>query len=1347
MYKSINKILLSLVLFCVGDSLCMAQLVGPDGKPTNPVTAVAKVESKEFSSISDAFQAVNVGTADPVTINLLLGVTLKEATSLVVSKNITFRLNGKQLTGSSRITATVTDSKTLVLKEGILSGNLVWEGNGKLFAGADMDLSVLTVTRDAVKLYRVLVKLPAGYGTVKDAYYGSGGVTTFAQSGDIICCWLPLYTAAQNITLSDDGGKRYIVSGVVATAHAATPIEATLNVAPDMDIAEVTKTGETTPTKYRTLKEAFSALEATTGKIKLRSDASFSESLPIRKAVELDLNGKILSASYGAAFVAENSGNLHVKNGVLSGTLEIKGDVIIDQSVTIAGTNVIDGIGKNAVYRVRLTLPSSEQGRSLSFTYGAKVAVTIPRILTENSVTTAYVWLPAESTARSFTLKATGSPDEVIVKSNVTINANHDNYIDLTVGDMVARLIVMGSTSSERLFPSFHDALVAAASVSGNCKIELLTNVSLNGTVGHAHTLGGNRLVTIDLNGYNLTGENCWLQATELNSAYIITDSRKTGSLTGQLQIDGNVYITEDITASKIGEVVRQSATGTPLYRLMASISTPDALTDGFVTYKLDGSGTSASCYMKNKKISLFLPSGNNEHTLTVEIGVKTYSVSNIVIQASHSNVATLRLPTEVAKIDGVATYSTLAAALTAAGLQQQGDVTIELLNQASLSAKHSISKKITIDLKDFALTMEGTNSEWNVTSGGSLYIKSSTKAATIRGDFAVSEAVCISADVGISGSVKKGTTDVYRTRFYLPAGTKAAEYTFNSQTGSLIFPGETRMDGRAVGYAFLQVESGYNDLTVKITNPAGSAKDTYQLKQVFLQAFHNNQFNMEAGEHVVKISNTEYTLFSAALAVANQSGGTIELLRDLSLSGIHTIANDVTIDLNGYTLNTTDDAYFSIAGDKSLVIKDSNTSTPGSLYGIFRMQGGALFVSPDVKIAGTVVCEGEELYRCLGTGIGASYTGTTRYDSHTIAIQNSTACFWLLPVTVEQDLTFRADGKDYEITLQPSLPNHNNRVQGYPVVKVTGNTIWSDNTYEGYNIYLTAGSKLEIAAGAGIKNFHRVVMEKGAEIVCNMSILATAGITYRHEFEKEKTWEAFSLPYHARLVRKMSDDGLKEVRPYQMDGTGGDFWLKTIAPEGRFDYVTEERIVANTGYIIAVPRELTSLDNSSVRIDFVSPTEQFLNRKVAALPEPKAGEFMQTASGILCKMKLERPFYKLSDDGTEYTRVDATAAQPFEILPFTSFLLSDSKTQATYSTLRMGSLPTAVETSLLPNLTMRVTGLTGGVRVESEGEAILEVYTLMGRPVCFKKISVGITFLPLQPGLYIVNREKVVVR
>lgn len=1344
MYKSINKILISLALFCAGITPCMAQLVGPDDKPIPPTAAVAKIGSTEYTSIAAAFQAANSGAADAVTINLLLGVTLKEATPLAVSKSITFRLHGKQLTCPVGLIATVANGKTFALKDGTLSGSLVWEGDGKLFAGADADLSALMVTRAAVKLYRVLVKLPAGYGTVKDLYYGSSGVTTFSQSGDILCCWLPLYTAAQNMTLSDDGGNRYVVSGVVSTAHATTPLDATLNVTPDMDIAEVTKIGETIPTKYRTLKAAFEALKTTGGTVKLRSDASFAESLPVSQAVSFDLNGKILSASYGAAFVADRAGNLRISTGVLSGTLEIRGDVIADQSVTMAGANVIDGVGKNAVYRVRLTLPATVAGKNLRFTYGTKVGVVIPRVLTENGETTAYVWLPAESTAQTFMLKVAGTtPDTEIVKNNVTINTNHDNHIDLTIGDNVAKLIV-GSTSIETSYSSFHDVLEAAAQVSGSCRIELLANVSLTGTSGHAHRLEANQLVTIDLNGHNLTGENCWLEATNTNSAYIITDSRKTGSLTGQLRIEGNVYITEEIAASKIGQIVGQSATQTQLYRLMAGIVAQDLLTDGFVAYQLDGINTSTSCYMKDKKICLFLPSGYNQHTLDVTASSKTYSASNILISASHSNVATLRLPAEVAKI-GATTYATLAEALTAAGQQAGAVVTIELLNQASLSGKHTISKNLTIDLKEFTLKMEGADCEWAVNNGSSLYIKSSLKTASIQGDFTVSEDVCISADVAISGSVKKGTEQVYRTRFYLPTGTTAATYTFNLQTGSLIFPGETRPGGQAVGYAFLKVESGYNNLKAEKTAPSGG-QSTYQLKQVFLQAFHNNQFDMEAGDDVVSVNGTKYTLFSAALAVANNSGGTIELLRDLSLSGAHSITNDVTIDLKGFTLNTTDDAYFNIADSKTLVIKDSNTP-PGSLYGILRMQGGALFVAPEVKIAGTVVREGEELYRYLATGIG-TYTGTTTYgSSHTAAIQNGTACFWLPPVTVEHDLAFQAGSKSYEVTLQPALPNHNNRVQAYPVVRVDNGTTWSDATYKGYNVYLTAGARLEIADGSGVTNLHRVVMEKGAEIVCNKAVLATAGITYRHEFVRENTWEAFSLPYHARLVRMTSNAELKEVRPYQIDGTGGDFWLKTIAPEGRFDYVTEERIMANTGYIIAVPDELTSQSDNSVRIDFVSPTEQFLNRKAAVIPEPKAGEFVQTASGMLCKMKLERPFYKLSTDGTEYTRVDATTVSPSEILPFTSFLLSDTKTLSVYSTLRMGNLPTAVDTPLLPDLTVRVTGLTGGVRIESKGEATLQVYTLMGRAVCLKKISAGTTFLPLQPGLYIVNREKVVVR
>jgi hypothetical protein len=331
-------------------------------------------------------------------------------------------------------------------------------------------------------------------------------------------------------------------------------------------------------------------------------------------------------------------------------------------------------------------------------------------------------------------------------------------------------------------------------------------------------------------------------------------------------------------------------------------------------------------------------------------------------------------------------------------------------------------------------------------------------------------------------------------------------------------------------------------------------------------------------------------------------------------------------------------------------------------------------------------------------------------------------------------------------VTLLPALPVHTLRYRAYPLVEVSGKNTWTDATYKDCNVYLKAGALLTIAPGAKVETLHRVTMENDTEIECAEAVLAEAGITYRRNFSKERIWEAFSLPFHARLIRSLYKGEVDaELRPYQADGTGGDFWLKTISGKGEFSYVTEEQVVANTGYIIAVPENLTV--SNDIRIEFVSSDRQYLNRSAIPLPVPEAGTFVQVAPGTLRKVKMDRPFYQLSTNGIEYARVDASATAPMSVSPFSSFLLSDARTMAANSVFRMSSLPTSTGEVPLPDLSVRVYGQTGGICLVSDKKQLLRIYSLSGTLVWQRTVEEGSSFVPLSVGFYVVNREKVMVR
>ena len=162
--------------------------------------------------------------------------------------------------------------------------------------------------------------------------------------------------------------------------------------------------------------------------------------------------------------------------------------------------------------------------------------------------------------------------------------------------------------------------------------------------------------------------------------------------------------------------------------------------------------------------------------------------------------------------------------------------------------------------------------------------------------------------------------------------------------------------------------------------------------------------------------------------------------------------------------------------------------------------------------------------------------------------------------------------------------------------------------------------------------------------------------------------------------------------------------------------------------------------------ISFVSSPNQYLNRKPLEVAKPSDNEFRQQTTGVLYAYRLSVPFYRLNADGTEYIRQQASAANPVEIPPFSSYLLTDERTLATHASLRMAGLPTANETLLPVSGKLQVQGGRGGIRVHATTATPLYIYTYNGRLYRMIRVPAGETFLPLAGGLYLVNREEVFV-
>lgn len=1341
MYRQIIRLLTTVLLLIAALHPCRAQWVDPDDGP-DLNWKVAKMDGMEYTSLAEAFEAV---TADGKEITLLIGIIQDAAGVLAVDYTTTLDLGTYQLTGASGTEFGIATGKMLAVKNGTLSGSFILKGDGNLFAGTDVSMKGVGVTGGTPlqNLYRVLVELPGGEaaGTVSGVTYGNTRTTRWARQGNRLCLWLPHSMAALRVTFTytpagSASSQIYATAPLTVTQHAENAAGSEKSDDVVANVAEATQ-GATTTT-HLTLEGAFKALTAE-GTIRLLANTSLKEKVQTVADTEFSLNNWELTASASAGFTVDAGKRLRVKSGNLAGSFTVEGDVVADRTVQL--TAAVMKAGKQ-VYRTRLVLPDGTiDGTPLTYTYGAD-ADEPAKALIEGVTSVAYLWLPAHVASRFFlTIGGTN-----LLKDNVVIQANHDNNIDLHTGD--SEVVLYSATETPGTDPgtfyaTFHEGLEAAGKMDGS-QLWLQRDVSLSGETDHSHKGDANVKTELHLDGHTLTGENCMLDASESGACLSICDAdRGTGRITGTFRIKGNIYIGKDVAAANIGMVLSESKM--QLYRVLVTLNTT-ADVDGPATYSL-GTAADVACYIKDKVACLWLPASVQPETLTLVADGNSYTAGGVQVIASHGNTVVVNEPAVVARI-GTTPYTSLAAAFAAA---TDGDeIVLQQSTKLATSVTIADGTELKLDLEDYTLEMPAATG-FTTTGTGTLDIYSSTEKGSLSGNFSVTAGVCAESSVSLPGMVTLSNQTVYRTAFFLPAGANNGTWSYNAQSGTLFFPGKTNTTGQAVAYGWLEVEGGTHDLTANLTGTVGK---TCTLTDILIQATHNNRFDMEAGSNVAKVGTQYYPSFASALAAVQAAGGgTIQLVADQALRGVQKIDENVVVDMNGKRLSTTADAAFDVSAATTLKINDQGGSADkGFLYGTLLLNG-RVYISDEVKLSGTIVRDGKEVYRLTVEGLPSAASldevvckRVAGGEQQKVLLYEGGACLWLPAITVEEDLQLTVNGEVYETTLIPSLPDHNTNQKAYRLVSIDADATWGDAMNKDCNVVVAPGKTLIIEAGSGLNTLHRLTLGNGSQLKCDDPVVATAGIVYRRTFAVEERWEGFSLPYEPRSITAIIDGRPVALSPYLISGTGGHFWLRTLAGDDSFQYVAEERVEANKGYIIAVPEGLTTHSDPDMAVLFVSPPNQFLNRRPLAPEKPAQSEYRQQSTGVLYTHTLDLPFYQLNAVGTEYERQMASTGSTMEVPPFSSYLLTDDRTVATHATLRMAGLPTGNETPVPVADRLRISGGKGCVWITTTTETLIRVCTLDGRLHRVESVPAGTTRLPLAAGLYIVDRTKIYV-
>lgn len=1253
----------------------------------------------------------------------------------------TLHLDDHSLTASnSKLDASAAGAVFIVRSDrgtGRITGNLRIVGD-RVYIGKEMiggNIGVVQQGDTPTQLYRLLATVETDQKPAAGIYpftWGERSGTCYLEN-DIACLWLPIGQGDATIKI---GEVEYRAKDVaISGTHSNT---ATLR-KPGI-VAQIGSAS------YSSLQEAFKAA-GNKDEITLTNGTTLAQDIQLTSGLNLSLNlkGQQLACSGKASFTG--SGNLRIYNGEVNGTLQVSPGVTIDNTVALTAAILENG---RQVYRVRLELPTS--GTNFRYSYDQTTARALYP-LKEEGQPVAYLWQPAHTAAPFRLLLTQDGKEQNKTKYDVTILPHHDNHVSLKEGDTEAILFPdgkdAGNPSDGIPYETFHDALTAAGEMNGS-RLLLSRDVQFSGQEEHTHAILRDVHTELRLEGHTLTATNCVLDASADKACLVISDKESRGRIEGNFRIRGNVYIGREIPAGNIGNVSSADGSKPLLYRVLAVVKSEAPISDRLCSWQWNEEETQ-TCYLSDNTACLWLPLSTQPGTLRLIIDGDSYTATDVQISASHGNTVTVKKPDLIARVGNQA-YTSLEEAFSHAG-NGQAVITLEQSTTFNSPLSAANGQQITLNLQGNTLTAQGA-ATLRTEGTGSLTLTSDTGQGTLAGNLNVTKDVNISSKISISGLVRMDGVTVYRTRLFLPEGTEAARYQYDTQSGELRFIGEKNSLGQAVGYAWLEPVTGTHDLKATITRP--EPEQTKTLTEVIVQATHNNQFDMEAGNNVASLNGVYYPTLASAIEAANKAGGgTINLAHDITLRGTLMISREITIDLGEHNLAATADAAFDINSKASLRITDPTGK--GIVYGTF-LTDGDLVIAKEVRLAATVIHDGGKVYRMMIDGLSVrdtdhlSYHFLTSGDKGKLSYLDGTAYFWLPEIIQEEDLRIVADNVPYTALVRPFGTGHDTILKAYPFRLVNDNETWNDATYKDADIEIASGVTLTIDTQGKLGTIRRLTLRDGSQLVTGDRILATEGIRYKKSFDKPNRWETFSLPFEPRDITAEINGQSVSLSPYLASGTGGHFWLKSLQDDHTFTYVDEERILANKGYIIAVPQDLsTEGGNTGRRLIFISAGNQFLNRASlpATLPDNKQMELM--ATGTLRDRIITTSFYLLDKEGQEFIRQDGVSAEkPRSIRPFTAYLLVESGLAAANASFRLAGLPTGNEIGVAEEESLpdyRLYGERETLVIESRKASEISIYSLNGQLIIKRQVAIGTTRIPLPTGNYIINQTKIHIR
>lgn len=931
---------------------------------------------------------------------------------------------------------------------------------------------------------------PMGYPTKNVNANSTISVTGGTFSGQAIQKYVPGYTADQSFTNENPTitvGDYNITRTTVSSPYGAAAYDVYLYTVAPVPVNYVAQIGET---QYESFDEAVAAAQAG-DTIVLLDDITFGtdRSVPVwgnagEQPFNIDLNGHTFQTDsevsidagnngYKASafcFAFDNEANITVSGG------DIK--TAFGAGVYVSGENVnltledVD-IAQNYPQNVQTT---NEYSSAVRITYEGNVVINGGTYGGKNSI--------AVSNSGGTVVINDGTFYNDIYFSNYTSKSYYDNSRDAVksitinggtfLGNFVnpdkGELVIKGGTFTvdptayvaegykvteasgvytvsavnyvAQIGDAKYETLAAAINAANQAENGVKTTIVLINDEAFDYTTGGmtinaGKVVEIDLNGHQVVGT----ANSGTTSAFI----NNYGSLT----ILDSTDVDED---------------GADCGRLAAGAN-PSWVWDGSDSY----SGSYASNLINNLgtvvvKSGLLQNLSSGSAAYVVDNNSTSYDVSLTVTGG--------KLLAAKSSVRQFANSKTHTNALTVTGgTIQGGRFGVVVHEYGQLAMNLSGGTITTTDTDNYAVNV------WTTSS-------TDTQYANIN----------VSGDVVIDGYLY--LTDLGRKS---STGTPATVSISGGYIEGLVFYGNTDgLEGSVTGghYALNSV----TDEEVEYLLSEQCIADGYEVAEnQGADAEEYPYIVQEAVTYVAQIGNVKYETLAAAVADA-YDGDTIVLIDNLTISSYVLVKKDITLDLNGYTIEVNGGTYGLISSRKHLVITDSSTNGDGKIYStakeaVFVQNGGTLTVNGgtiEAAYYATSGIGGYAIYVKDGSAnvnagnIVAGSGDTCIYGNNTSEVEINdgvvTSASWGIVMTRTSQLTVNGGtitGNTYAISTNGTSGEN-------AQIIITGGTIGDENGANG--VYLPSGS-LNVTGGTitgktGIYFKSRNLNITGGEIV-----------------------------------------------------------------------------------------------------------------------------------------------------------------------------------------------------------------------------------------------------------------------